>query len=117
MHFGLNRILPILSFVWAMILVLLHPVMALGQDYRALSLDECLALAREQNPVLSASREKIQELLADYHAARSKFFPRLVLTSYYPGCRPTGLLPAALTTFELFKREGINCGYGQADHL
>ena len=45
----------------------------------ALSLDDCLALAREQNPVLSASREKIQELLADYNAARSKFFPRLVL--------------------------------------
>ena len=83
MHFGLNRIRPIPAFVWVMILVLLNPVMALGQDYRALSLDECLALAREQNPVLSASREKIRELLADYNAARSKFFPRLVLTSYY----------------------------------
>ena len=37
----------------------------------------------EQNPVLGASREKVQELVADYQAARSKFFPRLVLSSYY----------------------------------
>ena len=40
-------------------------------------------MAREHNPVLSASREKVQELVADYQAARSKFFPRLVLLSYY----------------------------------
>ena len=53
---------------------------AQGKDYQALTLDDCLALAREQNPVLSATREKIQELVADYKAARSKFFPRLVLT-------------------------------------
>ena len=35
-----------------------------------------LALARQNNPVLAASQEKIQELVADYQAARSKFFPR-----------------------------------------
>ena len=58
MHFGFNRIRPIPACVWVMVLVLLNPVVALGQNYRALSLDECLALAREQNPVLSASREK-----------------------------------------------------------
>jgi outer membrane protein TolC len=33
--------------------------------------------------VLAASREKIQELVADYQAARSQFFPRLTLLSYY----------------------------------
>jgi hypothetical protein len=46
-----------------MILVLLNQAMALGHDYRALTLDDCLALAREQNPVLTASREKVQELV------------------------------------------------------
>ncbi len=117
MHFGFSSTLPIPACVWVMILVLLNPVLALGQNYRALSLDECLALAREQNPVLSASREKIRELLADYNAARSKFFPRLVLTSYYDRVPPNRFTSGALTNLELFKREGINCGYGQADHL
>jgi outer membrane protein len=114
MYFGLNRILPIPAFVWVMILVLLNPVVSLGQDYRALSLDECLALAREQNPVLSASREKIRELLADYNAARSKFFPRLVLTSYYDRVPPNRFSSGgALTNFELFKREGLTAVTGK----
>ena len=113
MHFGINRILPILSFVWAMSLILLHPVMALGQDYRALSLDECLALAREQNPVLSASREKVQELVADYQAARSKFFPRLVLTSFYSRQPPNRFAPGGSTPIELFKREALTAVTGK----
>ena len=54
---------------------------AAAKDYQALSLEDCLAVARQQNPVLSGAREKINELVADYQAARSKFFPRLVLTS------------------------------------
>jgi outer membrane protein len=113
MHFGLNRILPALSFVWAMSLILPHAVLALGQDYRALSLDECLALAREQNPVLGASREKIRELLADYNAARSKFFPRLVLTSSYSRQPPNRFAPGGFTPFELFKREAITAVTGK----
>jgi outer membrane protein len=113
MHFGLNRILPTLSFVWVMIFFGLDPLMALGQDYRALSLDECLALAREQNPVLSASREKIRELLADYNAARSKFFPRLVLTSYYDRQPPDRFAPGGFTPFQLFKREGLTAVTGK----
>jgi len=60
-----------------------YGVEASSPDYQALSLEDCLALARQNNPVLSASREKIQELVADYRAARSKFFPRLVLLAYY----------------------------------
>ena len=52
-------------------------------SYQALTLEDCLALARKENPVLAASREKIQELVADYQAARSSFFPRLTLLSYY----------------------------------
>jgi len=96
------------AFLWVTILVLPNQAMALGNDYGALTLDECLSLAREQNPVLSASREKIQELLADYQAARSRFFPRLVLTSYYDRVPPNRFSPGgALTNFELFKREGL----------
>ena len=80
----------------------------LPQDYQALSLEECLAIAREQNPVLAASREKVQELVADYQAARAKFFPRLVLLSYYDRQPPNRFSPGgAVTNFELFKREGL----------
>ena len=93
MPFGLKGILPAPAFAWVMTLVLLNPAMALGHDYRALTLSDCLALAREQNPVLSASREKVQELVADYQAARSKFFPRLVLLSYYDRQPPNRLAP------------------------
>ena len=89
--------------------------MALGQDYHALSLEDCLALARQYNPVLGASREKIQELVADYQAARSKFFPRLVLTSYYDRQPPNRFSPGGFTPFELFKREGYTGGYRQTD--
>ena len=76
-----TRNLSIIGPVAAAIVFLQAGVMAAqGKDYQALSLEDCLALAREQNPVLGASREKVQELVADYQAARSKFFPRLVLT-------------------------------------
>jgi len=75
-------------------------------DYRALTLENCLSLARQYNPVLSASREKVQELVADYQAARSKFFPRLVMTSYYdrqpPNRFPPGGNPSGK---DLFKRD------------
>ena len=71
----IKEILLVPACVGVMIWCLLNHHVARGKDHPALSLDECLSLARQQNPVLSASREKIQELLADYNAARSKFFP------------------------------------------
>jgi outer membrane protein TolC len=78
------------------------------KDYQALSLEDCLSLARRYNPVLSASREKVQELVADYQAARSKFFPRLVLLSYLdrqPHLRfPPG---GGASNVALFKRESL----------
>ncbi|MGO9578661.1 MAG: TolC family protein [Desulfobaccales bacterium] len=77
-------------------------------DYQALTLDDCLALARKQNPVLSGAREKINELVADYQAARSKFFPRLVLTSYYDRQPPNRFAPGGSSPIELFKREGYS---------
>ena len=87
---------------------------AAEKDYQALSLDDCLALARQQNPVLSASREKVQELVADYQAARSKFFPRLVLLSYYDRQPPNRFPPSGNPgPFDLFKREGYTAVTGK----
>lgn len=84
------------------------------QEYQALSLVDCLSLARKNNPVLAGSREKVQELTADYQAARSKFLPRLVLTSYYDRQPPNRFSPGGgLTNLELFKREGYTAVAGK----
>jgi len=72
---------------------------AAEKDYRALSLEDCLAIARQQNPVLAGSQEKINELVADYQAARSKFFPRLVLTSFYTRQPPNRFAPGGFSPF------------------
>jgi outer membrane protein len=97
--------------------VLLAPSPGAGaadHDYHALTLKDCLSLARQNNPVLSASREKINELVADYQAARSKFFPRLVLTSYYDRQPPNRFPPSSNPLpFDLFKREGYTGVYGK----
>jgi outer membrane protein TolC len=103
-----TRNLSIIGPVAAAIVFLQAGVMAAqGKDYQALSLEDCQAIAREQNPVLGATREKVQELVADYQAARSKFFPRLVLLSYYDRLPPNRFISGALTNQELFKREGF----------
>jgi outer membrane protein len=83
-------------------------VAAPAADYPALSLTDCLALAREKNPTLGAARERVQELVADYEAARSRFFPRLALISYYQRVDPDRLAPGgAATTQPIFSREGL----------
>jgi outer membrane protein TolC len=74
-------------------------------NYQALSLEDCLALARKENPVLAASREKINELVADYQAARSKFFPRLVLLSYFTRQPPDRFVAGGNPPPNLFTRE------------
>lgn len=103
----LSRILAI----WLMVVAsaLTAPVTgAWGRDYQALSLEECLALAREKNPTLGAARERVEELVADYEAARSKFFPKLTLISYYQRIDPERLSPGgAASTQSLFGREGL----------
>ena len=77
-------------------------------DYQALSLEDCLALARRYNPGVIGATERIQELMADYQAAKSKFFPRLVLVSYYERANPDRLSPqGGLTTQPLFKEEAL----------
>ena len=79
-------------------------------DYQALSLEDCLALARKHNPVLTGAREKIQELLADYRTAKSRYFPRLVLASYYERANPDRLSPAGALTTPLLFREAAWLG-------
>ena len=106
MRFRLSILLLFGSLAGLTLALPTDKVMAGAQDYQALSLEECQAIARQQNPVLAASREKVQELVADYQAARSKFLPRLVLTSYYDRQPPNRFAPGGFTPFELFKREG-----------
>jgi outer membrane protein TolC len=87
---------------------------AQGNDYQALSLEDCLALAHKYNPVLGASREKIRELVADYDAARSQFFPRLVLVSYYERLAPDRLSPGGPAVGgPLFSLETLNSVTGK----
>ena len=88
MRLKLSTPLLFYALAWLTLAGLPDIALAGARDYQALSLDDCLALAREDNPVLGASREKVRELVADYQAARSKFFPRLVLTSYYDRVPP-----------------------------
>ena len=96
------------GMVWILMIPQVYETMAAEKDYRALTLEDCQAIARQQNPVLAGSREKVQELVADYQAARSKFFPRLVLYSYYDRQPPNRFPPGGnLTGQDLFKREGI----------
>jgi len=77
-------------------------------DYQSLSLEDCLALARKYNPGLIGATERIQELVADYQAAKSRFFPRLVLVSYYERTNPDRLSAGGgLTTQPLFKEEAL----------
>jgi outer membrane protein len=103
-----SRNLSLMPLVAAALIIVQGGAMAApAKDYQALSLEDCQAIARRQNPVLGASREKVQELVADYQAARSKFFPRLVLTSFYDRQPPNRFSPGGgLTNLELFKREG-----------
>jgi outer membrane protein len=107
MHFPLRSFSSPIFLLLAAIMLQAGSAPAQEKNYQSLTLDDCLSLARHYNPVLAASREKIQELVADYQAARAKFFPRLVLTSYYDRQPPNRFSSGgALTNFELFKREG-----------
>ena len=114
MRLRLNTLLLFGSLAWLTLFLPTDKVMAGAQDYQALSLEDCLSLARQYNPVLAGSREKVQELVADYQAARSKFFPRLVLASYYDRQPPNRFPPGGnLTGRDLFKREGATSVYGK----
>lgn len=62
-------------------------------DYQSLSLEDCLALAKQYNPALGGAEEKIRELTAEYKAAQSQFFPQLALSAYYERIDPDRLPP------------------------
>jgi outer membrane protein len=113
MDFSLSRFWRV--FAVAVLFIALDGGIGVAQEknYQALSLEDCLSLARQYNPVLGGSQEKIQELVADYQAARSKFFPRLVLTSFYNRQPPNRFSAGGSTPFELFKREGYTGVYGK----
>ena len=101
----------LLCFVFLLPLIIsidVHAETTQGSEYRLLTLEDCLSLARKHNPVLSGATEKVRELMADYQAAKSRFFPRLILTSYYERTNPDRLSPGgAATTQPLFKEEGL----------
>ncbi|MCX5903128.1 MAG: TolC family protein, partial [Proteobacteria bacterium] len=73
-----------------------------------LTLEDCLKIASKQNPQLATAREKKNELVADYEAARSKFFPRLSLVSYYSRLDPDRLGPGGTTNQKLYSQESLN---------
>lgn len=77
------------------------------RNYQSLSLDDCLALARENNPALSGANERIRELTADYQAEKSKLLPHLSLNSYYERLAPDRLPPGGPppANQQLFQRE------------
>jgi outer membrane protein TolC len=113
MRFTSRNLSLIFSVAAAMFILQVGITAAQEKDHQAFTLEDCLSLARKYNPVLGASQEKIHELMADYQAARSKFFPRLVLTSFYTRQPPNRFAPGGFTPFELFKREGFTGVYGK----
>jgi outer membrane protein len=97
-----------LVLVWFLTEIQAVGAISPAADYQALTLESCLALAREHNPVLGASRERVREMVADFEAARSKFFPRLTLLSYYQRLEPNRLSPGGAATAQtLFGQEGL----------
>ncbi|MBI5575210.1 MAG: TolC family protein [Deltaproteobacteria bacterium] len=75
---------------------------------QALTLEDCLAAARTGNPVIGASMEKIRELVADYQAARSRLFPRLLLSAFYTVQPSDRFAPGGgVSSTESFQREGF----------
>jgi len=105
-----------LAFLFVAALMALPAGVRSGQarDYQALSLEDCLAIARERNPALAASREKVNELVADYQAARSRFFPRLTFVAYYQRIDPDRLSPGGASgNQQLFGQEGLTSFAGK----
>ena len=78
-----------------------------------LTLEECLTSARERNPIILAAREKITELIADYDAARSSFFPRIVLSSYVDKLDPDRLSAGGSTAQKLYTEESLHSVTGK----
>jgi len=81
---------------------------------RSFSLEECLIVARKNNPRVIAAQEKIAELTADYNAARSRFFPTLTVISYLNKLGPSDRLSGGgMTDQRLYGRESLNSVMGK----
>jgi outer membrane protein len=80
-----------------------------GSGPRPLTLAGCLSLAREHNPTVAQTRERIGELIADYEVTRSSFLPRIALTAYYQRLNRDRLLPGGFIPVgqQLFDQEGL----------
>ena len=79
------------SLLAILIALLLFPAWAWPQQngqVKILTLKECLDLALKNNPTISLSRERIQEMIQDYNIARSGLFPTLSLRAYANWTRP-----------------------------
>jgi outer membrane protein len=83
-----SPILVLFAFLIIYIFTCGIPLSAQTLNYNSLSLDDCVSLARKNNPVLGASRAKIRELEADYRAVRSSYFPQISLSSHYTRLDP-----------------------------
>ena len=106
---GFNAILLLFVFLSTLIISIdAYSETTQGKVYKPLSLEDCLSLARRHNPALSGATERIRELTADYQAAKSRFFPRLIMSAHYERTNPDRLSPGgAATTQPLFKEEGL----------
>jgi len=52
-------------------------------EIKILTLDQCIALAFENNPGLQVEREKINELENDYRIASAGLYPKITASAYY----------------------------------
>jgi outer membrane protein TolC len=76
-------------------------------DTHSLTLEECLISARSCNPVILAAQEKVNELIADYNAAQSRFFPRISFSSYLARLDPDRLSAGSPDAQKLYKDESL----------
>lgn len=76
-------------------------------DNHGLTLKECLISARSRNPIILAAREKVNELIADYNAARSRFFPRIAFSSYLTRLDPDRLSTGGPSAQRLYSEESL----------
>jgi len=79
----------------------------LDTDTHSLTLEECLISARSCNPVILAAQEKVNELIADYNAAQSRFFPRISFSSYLARLDPDRLSAGSPDAQKLYKDESL----------
>jgi len=102
--------------VCILLMLICMPCSAASQESAtgSFTLEECLTVARKNNPRVIAAQEKIAELTADYNAARSRFFPTLTAISYLNKIGPSDRLSGGgITNQRLYGRESLNSVMGK----